>query len=66
MIVDHPLRRSGTDANVPLRGVQERAFQVHSKVKIVEGRAFEPGRNEIVAGRAASRQFSRPDQSARS
>ena len=25
--------------------------------KIVEGRAFEPGRNEIVAGRAASRQF---------
>jgi len=57
VIVDHPLRRSGTDANVPLRGVQERAFQVHDKIKIVEGRAFEPGKNEIVAGRAASRQF---------
>jgi len=56
VIVDHPLRRSGTGANVPLRGVQGRAFQVH-KVKIVEGRAFEPGRNEIIAGRAASRQF---------
>ena len=26
-------------------------------MKIVEGRAFEPGRNEIIAGRAASRQF---------
>jgi putative ABC transport system permease protein len=37
--------------------VQERAFQVHDKVKIVEGRTFEPGKNEIVAGRAASRQF---------
>jgi putative ABC transport system permease protein len=57
VIVDHPLQRSGTDANVPLRGVTPRAFQVHQNVKIVEGRAFEPGRNEIVAGRAASRQF---------
>jgi putative ABC transport system permease protein len=57
VIVDHPLQRSGTDANVPLRGVTPRAFKVHTNVKIVEGRAFEPGRNEIVAGRAASRQF---------
>jgi putative ABC transport system permease protein len=57
VIVDHPLRRSGTDANVPLRGVTPRAFQVHTNVKIVEGRTFEAGRNEIVAGRAASRQF---------
>jgi putative ABC transport system permease protein len=58
VIVDHPLQRSGTDANVPLRGVTPRAFKVHTTVKIVEGRAFEPGRNEIVAGRAATRQFS--------
>jgi putative ABC transport system permease protein len=57
VIVDHPLQRSGTDANVPLRGVTPMAFKVHKNVKIVEGRAFEPGRNEIVAGRAASRQF---------
>ena len=57
VIVDHPLQRSGTDANVPLRGVTPRAFKVHTNVRIVEGRAFEPGRNEIVAGRAASRQF---------
>jgi putative ABC transport system permease protein len=58
VIVDHPLIRSGTNANVPLRGVEPRAFKVHTNVKIVEGRAFEPGRNEILAGRAASRQFS--------
>ena len=57
VIVDHPLQRSRTDANVPLRGVTPRAFQVHTNIKIVEGRAFEPGRNEIVAGRAATRQF---------
>ncbi len=58
VIVDHPLNRSGTNANVPLRGVGPRAFKVHSNVRIVEGRAFEPGRNEILVGRAASRQFS--------
>ena len=57
VIVNHPLRRSGTDANVPLRGVEPAAFKVHTSIKIVEGRNFEPGRNEIIVGRAASRQF---------
>lgn len=57
VIVDIPLRRSGTSANVPLRGVTPIAFKVHPKVQIVEGRTFEPGRNEVVVGRAAVRQF---------
>ena len=43
MIVDHPLRRSGTDANVPLRGVEPAAFRVHTDVQIIEGRNFQPG-----------------------
>ena len=42
---------------MPLRGVTAEAFKVHDKMKIVEGRNFEFGRNEIIAGRAASRQF---------
>jgi putative ABC transport system permease protein len=57
VIVDHPLQRSGTDANVPLRGVEPVAFKVHTNVRIVEGRAFTPGRNELVVGRAATHQF---------
>ena len=57
VVVDHPLKRSGTPANVPLRGVTQEAFKVHPNVKIVEGRNFEPGKNEIIAGRAAARQF---------
>jgi putative ABC transport system permease protein len=57
VIVNHPLARSGTDANVPLRGVSPNVLQVRPEVKIVEGRMFETGRNEIVVGRAASRQF---------
>jgi putative ABC transport system permease protein len=57
VVVDHPLKRSGSPANVPLRGVTPEAFQVHKNLKIVDGRNFEPGKNEIIAGRAASRQF---------
>jgi len=58
VIVGHPLKRSGTDANVPLRGLSEGALKVRPQVRIVEGRMFHPGTNEIVVGRAASRQFS--------
>ncbi len=57
VVVDHPLKRSGSPANVPLRGVTEEAFKVHKNLKIGEGRNFQPGQNEIIAGRAASRQF---------
>jgi len=58
VIVNHPKRSTGLDANVPLRGVESGAFDVRDKVRIVEGRRFEPGRNEIVVGRAAAGQFS--------
>jgi putative ABC transport system permease protein len=57
VVVDHPLKRSGSPANVPLRGITPEAFKVHDHVKIVQGRNLEFGRNEIIAGRAASRQF---------
>ena len=57
VVVDHPLKRSGSPANVPLRGVTPEAFKVHDRLKIVQGRNIEFGRNEIIAGRAASRQF---------
>jgi len=57
VVVSHPLAATGTDANVPLRGVSPRVLEVRPEVRIVEGRMFESGRNEIVVGRAASRQF---------
>jgi putative ABC transport system permease protein len=57
VIVGHPLKRSGTDANVPLRGISPEALRVRPEVRIAEGRMLEPGTNEIVVGRAASRQF---------
>ena len=57
VIVNVPKKSTGTDANVPLRGVQPAAFEVRAEVQIVEGRRFTSGTNEIIVGRAASNQF---------
>ncbi|MGH3118242.1 MAG: ABC transporter permease [Gaiellales bacterium] len=57
VIADVPKRSTGTDANVPLRGVHPEAFDVRRDLSIVEGRRFEPGRNEIIVGRSAMREF---------
>lgn len=57
VIVNLPKRSTGTDANVPMRGVEPPAFGVRSEVKVVEGRNFAPGRNEVIAGRGAQLQF---------
>ncbi len=58
VIINLPKRSSGTDANVPLRGVERAAFQVREKFKMVEGRPFEAGKNEIIVGVGAAREFS--------
>jgi putative ABC transport system permease protein len=57
VIVGHPLKRTGTDANVPLRGVTPTVLLAKPQVRIAEGRMLQSGTNEIVVGRAASRQF---------
>ncbi|HEY0139572.1 MAG TPA: ABC transporter permease [Thermoanaerobaculia bacterium] len=57
VIVDLPKRTSNTSANVPLRGVQPGAFTIRPEVKIVEGRMFEWGRNEVIVGRGAHAEF---------
>ena len=58
VIVDLKKQSTGTDANVPLRGVQETAFDVRPGVRIVEGRRFESGRNEVIVGIGAAEAFS--------
>lgn len=57
VVVGHPTKKDASDANIPLRGVSPEALKVRPSVKIVEGRMFTPGTNEIVVGRAASQQF---------
>ena len=45
-----PLTKSGTDANVQIRGMTPIALEVRPSVKVVEGRFFEPGLAELVVG----------------
>ncbi len=65
VVIDLPKRSSGTDANVPLRGVGPAAYGVRPEVQITAGRRFEPGRNEIIAGRGAAAEFAGLDLGAR-
>jgi putative ABC transport system permease protein len=58
VIINLPKRSSATDANVPLRGVEKAAIAVRGDITMVEGRTFEPGRNEVIAGAGAARAFS--------
>ncbi len=57
VMINLPQRSTGTDANVPLRGVQPAAFGVRDDVTITEGRSFRLGTNEIIVGRNATEQF---------
>jgi putative ABC transport system permease protein len=57
VVINLPKRSTGTDANVPLRGVHPVAFQVHDTVRIAAGRCFEPGRNEVIVGVGAAHEF---------
>ena len=57
VIIDLNRKTTGTSANVPLRGIDAPVLQVRPEVKIVDGRMLQFGTNEVVAGRAASRQF---------
>ncbi len=57
VIINLPKRSTGTDANVPLRGVSPTAFDVRGNVTLLAGRRFAPGRNEVVVGAGAARQF---------
>jgi putative ABC transport system permease protein len=61
VIINLPKRSTGTDANVPLRGVDRVGARVRDNFKIVEGRMFEPGRNEVLVGVGAAREFAGAD-----
>lgn len=57
VMINLPKRSTGTDANVPLRGVGPEATAIRDDFEIVAGRMFSPGRNEVIAGVGAARAF---------
>ena len=57
VVVDVKKQSTNTDANVPFRGIQAGALEVRDGVRLVEGRMFDTGKNEIIVGLAAQREF---------
>lgn len=55
--VNLPKKSTGTDANVPVRGVEPSTFHIRRNVTIREGRHFTPGRYELMVGRGAQSEF---------
>ena len=57
VIINLPMRSTGTDANVPLRGVKAQAVHLRENFKLIEGRMFEQGLNEVIVGQGAQHEF---------
>lgn len=53
-----PLRSTGTDANVEIRGVSPNVLEIRKQVKIAQGRMFSPGLAEVVVGKNANTTYS--------
>jgi putative ABC transport system permease protein len=51
-------KRDRSDVNVTLRGVGEHYFTLRPELKVVSGRMFRPGTQELLAGASAASQFS--------
>jgi putative ABC transport system permease protein len=58
VVAPFPLRATGTDANVQVRGVSPNVLTVRPNIKVIEGHMFRPGLSELVAGRNATNSYS--------
>lgn len=57
VIVDGVKRATGTNANMPFRGIGAEGLSLRRGVMITQGRMFTPGTNEIVVGAGLLREF---------
>jgi ABC-type antimicrobial peptide transport system permease subunit len=57
VLINIPKRKSGDKSNVVVRGVSDKSMQLRPDVKLAEGRMWNPGTSEIIAGKAAAERF---------
>jgi len=57
VIADIRKRANNSEANMPMRGIDARSFEIRDEFKIVAGRNIEFGRFELIAGVKAADQF---------
>jgi putative ABC transport system permease protein len=56
-VIPISLISTGTDANVEVRGVSPNVLEIRKFVKVVQGRMFQSGLDELVVGRNASKTY---------
>lgn len=57
MVVWNIPRKSGTTTNVVVRGIGPKSLALRPKVKLRDGRMFQPGLEEVVVGKLVSERF---------
>ncbi len=57
VIADIPKKASGMPANMIIRGMRQAGLDIRPELNIVAGRAFEPGKGELIAGVKAVEEF---------
>ena len=57
VLINLPKRDTGKASNVVIRGVTGNGLVLRPQVKIVQGRMFQPGTSEIIAGSSIARGF---------
>ena len=57
VLINLPKRATGKPANVVIRGVTSAGLALRPQVKLVEGRMFQPGTAEVIAGRSIADGF---------
>jgi putative ABC transport system permease protein len=57
-VMPFPLIKTGTDANVQVRGGSPNVLEIRKFVKIKQGRMFQAGLNELVVGSNATKTYS--------
>ena len=56
-VVAVPLKKTGTPANVTLRGVGPKGAVLRPEIHLIAGRMFEPAVRELIVGKSAVAQF---------
>lgn len=56
LVVHRLLEATGAFKFLQVRGVQPVAYEVHTRVKLIEGQRFRPNRGEVIIGRGVQRE----------
>jgi ABC-type antimicrobial peptide transport system permease subunit len=51
VVISLPKKTDGSPTNVTLRAVSPKAFEVRGGIRVIQGRSFTPGLDEVIVGR---------------